>query len=448
MLLKKTPVLVDKSKVFRICIDDFALKKRYSYGTVMVDWDTHRIIDMIPSRESSEVSRWLSTYPNLSMISRDGAAGYASAGAKAHPAAIQVTDRFHLLKNLAEIVDRYIMNQFPSRIEIESDTQQSEEMKRLYDTANRAQRIKYAHLKRKEGLTIQEIAYLLHSAPSTVKTYLSISEDDIPEDRKIVRERQHQEAVKQKTDEMNHIRRLFEEGMPISKIACATHHTFNTIKKYLNPEYSPVNGHYGLKYSGKLTPYEQEIINRRSSGQTYEEIFKFIKSKGYQGSVAAIRMFMQKERAHAKSSGIQGKKEYIHRKALSQLVYRKMEDVKLITKEQYETILKQYPELALLYSLLREFHKIIFSKNENKLEQWMQQASEIKTIPELESYIEGLKQDISAVKNAILYDYNNGLAEGSVTKIKLIKRIMYGRNSFSLLKAKVLLHELLYTNVN
>jgi predicted transcriptional regulator len=247
---------------------------------------------------------------------------------------------------------------------------------------------------------------------------------------------------------MNHIRRLFEEGMPISKIACATHHTFNTIKKYLNPEYSPVNGHYDLKYSGKLTPYEQEIINRRSSGQTYEEIFKFIKSKGYQGSVAAIRMFMQKERAHAKSSGIQGKKEYIHRKALSQLVYRKMEDVKLITKEQYETILKQYPELALLYSLLREFHKIIFSKNENKLEQWMQQASEIKTIPELESYIEGLKQDISAVKNAILYDYNNGLAEGSVTKIKLIKRIMYGRNSFSLLKAKVLLHELLYTNVN
>ncbi|MBR6384892.1 MAG: ISL3 family transposase, partial [Ruminococcus sp.] len=59
---------------------------------------------------------------------------------------------------------------------------------------------------------------------------------------------------------------------------------------------------------------------------------------------------------------------------------------------------------------------IIFSKNENKLEQWMQQASEIKTIPELESYIEGLKQDISAVKNAILYDHNNGLAEAVLQK--------------------------------
>ena len=64
------------------------------------------------------------------------------------------------------------------------------------------------------------------------------------------------------------------------------------------------------------------------------------------------------------------------------------------------------------------------------------------------SYANGLKQDYDAVKNAILYDYNNGLAEGSVTKIKLIKRIMYGRNSFQLLRAKVLLHELLYVNAN
>lgn len=46
-IAKKTPLIVDKSKVYRVCIDDFALKKRYSFGTVMVDWDTHRIIDMI-----------------------------------------------------------------------------------------------------------------------------------------------------------------------------------------------------------------------------------------------------------------------------------------------------------------------------------------------------------------------------------------------------------------
>ena len=87
-------------------------------------------------------------------------------------------------------------------------------------------------------------------------------------------------------------------------------------------------------------------------------------------------------------------------------------------------------------------------KKAEDLEQWIERASYVEAITELRSYVEGLKQDISAVKNAIMFDYNNALAEGSVPKIKLIKRIMYGRNSFALLKAKVLLHELLYSNSN
>lgn len=59
-------------------------------------------------------------------------------------------------------------------------------------------------------------------------------------------------------------------------------------------------------------------------------------------------------------------------------------------------------------------------------------------------YILGLKNDLDVVKNGIHYKYNNGLAEGSVNKNKLIKRIKYGRNSFELLEAKVLLHEYFY----
>lgn len=150
-------------------MDDFALKKRYTYGTVMVDWDTHRIVDMIQSRESNEVSQWLSTYPNITMISRDGSSGYASAAARAHPDAIQVTDRFHLIKNLSDLIDRYIKNTFPSRVEIEATSEPTEEMNCLYNTANRSQRIRYAHTKYKEGLTMQEIAYLLHTSAGTVR---------------------------------------------------------------------------------------------------------------------------------------------------------------------------------------------------------------------------------------------------------------------------------------
>lgn len=69
-------------------------------------------------------------------------------------------------------------------------------------------------------------------------------------------------------------------------------------------------------------------------------------------------------------------------------------------------------------------------------------------IPELQTYVNGIRVDIKAVKNGIKMKYNNGLAEGSVNKIKVIKRTMYGRNGFDLLKAKVLLHEGFCFNVN
>ena len=70
------------------------------------------------------------------------------------------------------------------------------------------------------------------------------------------------------------------------------------------------------------------------------------------------------------------------------------------------------------------------------------------SIPELQTYVNGIRQDIVAVKNGIAMQYNNGLAEGSVNKLKVIKRIMYGRNSFELLKAKVLLHEQFCCEIN
>ncbi|MCC2168800.1 transposase [Lachnospiraceae bacterium CLA-AA-H244] len=101
-----------------------------------------------------------------------------------------------------------------------------------------------------------------------------------------------------------------------------------------------------------------------------------------------------------------------------------------MTKDQYEAVLKKYPELASLYHLVKEFNRVVFSKKPEELNTWITEAESIDYIAELKSYIEGLKKDYEAVSNAIRYDYNNGLAEGSVTKIKLVKRIMYGRNTF------------------
>jgi len=95
-LLKKDGVKIERSNISKVCIDDFALKKGRSYGTVMIDIEKHEIIDMIATREQGAVSEWLRGYENLSNISRDGSISYRGAIEAAHSEAAQISDRFHL----------------------------------------------------------------------------------------------------------------------------------------------------------------------------------------------------------------------------------------------------------------------------------------------------------------------------------------------------------------
>ena len=139
--------------------------------------------------------------------------------------------------------------------------------------------------------------------------------------------------------------------------------------------------------------------------------------------------------------------EFIQRKSLCQPIYKRPEDVTTITDVRFKRAVEAYPLLSAIYSLVKEFHTAIFSQKPEKLDAWIESAKK-HDISELQSFVEGILKDSTAIKNEIIYPYNNGLAEGSVNKIKVIKRIMYGRNSFELLKSKVLFHELFYGEFN
>ena len=109
---------MDKSSVTMVSIDDFALKKRQRYGTVMVNLETRRIVDMIESRELKDVRRWLSEYPNLRVVARDGSLTYATAITEACRGAMQISDRFHLVKNLNDRARQAFQKLFQGRIAI------------------------------------------------------------------------------------------------------------------------------------------------------------------------------------------------------------------------------------------------------------------------------------------------------------------------------------------
>ena len=160
----------------------------------------------------------------------------------------------------------------------------------------------------------------------------------------------------------------------------------------MSPEYSIEDRHYNMRIPGKLSPYESEVIKLRSEGMTYPAIHKIIIEKGYDGSVASLRFFMQKEMIRNQAAISQEDicsdylpREYVQRKSLTQLVYKGLGNVKTINKMPYEQVLKSYPVVADLYTAVKELYAIIYSKHSYELELWLANMERF-NIPELQTY--------------------------------------------------------------
>lgn len=117
-----------------------------------------------------------------------------------------------------------------------------------------------------------------------------------------------------------------------------------------------------------------------------------------------------------------------------------MEELQGIDEELVRRLIKEYPVIQDIYDIVKSFREILFSQKAEDIDNWLAEVDCLE-IDELISFANGLRKDLDAVKNAARYDYNNGLAEGSVNKLKLAKRKMYGRCSFETLRKKVLLRE-------
>lgn len=437
---------MDKEAISNICIDDFALKKRQRYGTVMVDMDTHKVVDMIESREFDDVVRWLAEYPNLRIVSRDGSVTYAAAITAAHPAAMQVSDRFHILKNLNERATQAFQKLFQGRIAIPltAPTQRTRYDMLISTASQRIRKVKELH---KEGRSKGEIMLLTGMSAPTVKKYIGMHEEDIPADKQTVRGREHDEALKKLLNRAARVRDLRESGMSVTEITQKTGFTATVVNRYLSADFTGVNAHYGKQREGKLEPFRGEVMKLREDGLKYREIQDIIKQKGYSGTQDAIRGFVSKEcRIQLDLQTAAGGEpvELIDKKWIIRLLYKPLEQVRGISPSQLAAIFEVYPLSERIFDTVNEFKALVKAKDTDALLRWITKAETLKC-PEIGAFINGLKQDIDAVYNAIATDFNNGLVEGTVNKIKVIKRVMYGRCCFMLLRAKTIALSKAYT---
>jgi transposase len=83
-------------------VDDWAFRRGQHYGAILVDLERHRVLDLLPDREADTLAEWLKVQPDIAVVSRDRGGSFAEGATRGAPQAIQVADRFHLLKNLVE----------------------------------------------------------------------------------------------------------------------------------------------------------------------------------------------------------------------------------------------------------------------------------------------------------------------------------------------------------
>ena len=405
----------------------------------MIDIETHQIIDMIDSREEDDVTKWLKSYSNLEVISRDGGIMYKSASDKSHPKAKQISDRFHVLKNLTEYakdaLKRILKNQIniPESTETEaiSKVQTKYEYKTKWDIILKVKELK------SQKYRVIDIAQYLGISEKTVVEYNKISLDEKEKYEKIpMQELKSKVSENNKWELIQEVQKEYQKYHKYSVVGRKFNIDDRTVKKYLQIKEPPVNGNKNREYNSKLNLYKNKIIKMNNEGFTWKVIKENIQKDGYNGSDSLLRTYLSKiKKEETKSKEIN---QIVERSTMITLLYKEIDKVTKITKEIYEKVITMFPEAGKIYEIVKEFKDIMFGKKHEKLEKWIQETRKHKIL-EINSFLNGIERDLEAVKNGIKYDYNNGLAEGSVNKIKVIKRIMYGRCSFDLLKQKVLL---------
>lgn len=444
---KKGAIAIIKTGIRIVCIDDFAFRKGQRYGTVMVNAENGRVVDILDSRDYEEVKNWLMTFPDLEIVNRDGSRTYAKAVADAGHNCIQISDRFHLLKNMTEYAKSSLKRLLPGSVEIDlpaSVVYQAEDIPKIrgkYQYSTKWDLIVAVQKMRRDGYTINQVCEIMRIGNKTVMVYEKIKEEQKEEFMKevLVKKTVVDENQERKAALIQQAKDFLAEGYSMSKTAELLGVSERTVRRYQVADSSGHHGRTGIRKVSKLDPYKEDILKCAAKGQSSTQIFEEINKKGYTGATSSLRRFLHDYNTGAAQPFSHDQTLRIKRKDLISLLYKDIAKVKALKNEFIEEVTKTYPELNTIYEGVKSFKQILFAKKPEKLDIWI---NEIRShnISELNSFITGLVNDLDAVKNSIRYEYSNGLAEGTVNKIKVIKRIMYGRCGFEMLRRKILLN--------
>ena len=388
-------------------VDDFSFCRRRSYGAILIDLERRIPIDLLPDREAETFKKWLLAHPGVEIISRDRGGAFAEGAKLGAPDAQQVADRWHLLANLSEALKPFFARkqaQLKALVQKPSETFSEEEAKQL---------------------------------PPWYKGCTNSKQKR--------NDAQHQERV----ERYHKVHELRAQGAEITLIAHQTGLSRHTVYTYLKMEHPP-SRKTGKRSGSVIDLYKEYLVKRWNDGvRNAQQVYREIKEMGYTGSDQPIqryfvqfrqakdfRKFKQVDPAQERPVKAPPKRPPTASQVAHWITFK--EDQRLEWQKKYlSQLCEADQEIREANELIQEFTIMLREREGERFDAWLERV-EKQGVSELQSFANGLKKDYDAVKAGLTLEWSNGQTEGQVHRLKLLKRQMYGRGRFDLLRKRVL----------
>jgi transposase len=393
-------------------VDDWAYRKRHTYGTILVDLTRRRPVTLLADREAETLAQWLRAHPGVTVISRDRAKAYAEGARAGAPHAIQVADRFHLLQNLGEALDQLFSAHGAALNRVKT-------------------RMSHEPFVRADGTVAVPV-------PPTQPTL-----------------RAREWAEQRRTRRLTNYTRVWDlhrRGWSDRAIARQVGVGRMTVVRYLQAPVFPERK--GRRDHGRslLDPYKEYLLKRWNAGhQEVRPLFREIQRQGYGGSYATVARYARRVRqAQGLNSRpplprgkgpevIEPRQPPLTPRRATWLVLRRPEQRDAGDDRLIRQLKDQHADLAVAIELAQEFAAIVRQPAAvDPLDGWLTRVAQ-SAVPALQRFAKGLLDDYPAVQAGLTLPWSNGAVEGQINRLKMLKRTMYGRASLDLLSRRFLL---------
>ena len=371
-------------------IDDWAWRKGHRYDSILCDLERGRVIDMLADRSSASTEEWLRRHPGIEIVSRDRASLYAEAASKALPHAVQITDRWHLLHNLSEALVNTLAPHH-----------------RLINEVARA-----VYQKVSPPPPVSE--------PPEIMPAVSCSGPA----KKHNRERR----LALYETAMQHLR----QGETQAATARMLGLDRRTIRRWSRARAFPERK--AAHRTSAVDAYGPYLRQRWDEGcHNASHLWRELRDRGFSGQAAIVRIWVRRHcrpRGKRHTAAATAKPPPASPRSIAWLILKDPEE----SRPYLDEVFRRSPEIASSAAAAREFARMIRDRDAAAWHPWLTSAAQ----SPLAGFARHLRRDESAVLAALTTRWSNGPVEGHVHRLKLIKRSMYGRARFDLLRIRVL----------